>query len=166
MTAEERRKRLSEVSRRGISVPPMVYADIERETPSHPVREWSWWSAIWERPRAAGWSYSEQELTRAQESWDASERFVQDRDAYQAEREAEETARQQERDAEAAKRDAEKQEQLAKTFRAGYFSIPGATEEGFQKALPELLEHHRREAALSGAGAIASPISARDMLGG
>jgi hypothetical protein len=42
---------------------------------------------------------------------------------------------------------------LTATLRRGYFSQPGATEEGFQAALPELLEARRREAALTGDGA-------------
>lgn len=34
-------------------------------------------------------------------------------------------------------------------LRDRYFSVPGGTEEGFQKALPDLLEETRRRAALS-----------------
>jgi hypothetical protein len=161
-TREERFQRVSAVSRRGISVPQAVYAALDSDVPPAQVRSWSWWASVWDRPRTL--PGAENSLQDAQQSWDRSERFVQGQNALTVERQSRETAAQQEREAEAAKRDAEKQEQLAKTFRAGYFSIAGATEEGFQKALPDLLERHRMEAALSGAGEIESPISARDIL--
>ena len=36
-------------------------------------------------------------------------------------------------------------------LRAGYFSDPRATEEGFERALPELREEYRRRRAVEGA---------------
>jgi hypothetical protein len=162
MNAETRRARIAQIAGRGIAIPQAVHGALEADVPPAPVREWGWWAAVWDRPRTL--SGAENALQDAQEAWDRSERFVQGMDEVRAERETRETVAQQERDAKAAKRDAEKQEQLTKTFRAGYFSVPGTTEEGFQKALPELLERHRMEAALSGAGEIESPISARNIL--
>lgn len=45
-------------------------------------------------------------------------------------------------------------------LRARYMAGPGATEEAFQKALPELLEARRREQALTGSTAVEDAIDA------
>lgn len=59
---------------------------------------------------------------------------------------ADEAARVAEADKE---RDVQQTERLTAELRVGYFSAPGATEDGFRAALPGLLEDRRRDAATS-----------------
>jgi hypothetical protein len=52
-------------------------------------------------------------------------------------------------------------EVLTDHLRAGYFRSPGATEEGFTRDLPGLIEEHARQQALKPEPELASPIHVR-----
>jgi len=67
-----------------------------------------------------------------------------------AEREATFKESQERQAAERQARDQAKVDAMTMELRRGYFAVPGATEDGFQAALPELLEQRRRQAAMTG----------------
>ncbi len=70
--------------------------------------------------------------------------------AARAEKEAA-AADEAERRAEARQaRDAAALAAVTRELKSGYMAEPGSTEEGFKKALPDLLEQRRRTAALEG----------------
>ncbi len=126
------------------------------------------WTAKFPRPSAESHEGSTAGLEFAQREWDDAEdlrqRLAAARQRMQAEAATREdpraVARQREQDAlERARQERrEHQEaQLVAELRAGYFSIAGATEEGFTRDLPGLvrdlpglLDERRRRAALAG----------------
>ena len=56
MTSEQRRMKLNEVARRGVSVPVSAHPDLERAVPGRDTWAWSWWSYVRPRPTAAAWT--------------------------------------------------------------------------------------------------------------
>jgi hypothetical protein len=140
-TVDQRREKLNQVARRGVSIPSHVYAALDADTPPREVRAWTWWAHIWERPTGAGWNLSDRELQAAQESWDASERHVDALQQLAAEREAREAQVQAKRDAaiEAARKAAD--EALTAELRNRFFSAnPAASDDDFARLLPDLRE--------------------------
>lgn len=164
--AQARREKLRAIAKNGVRVPQGVYQDVNRESPTAATRAWPWWSVAWSYPTGRTWEWNESELPAAQASWDASERFVKESNARRAEREAGKREIEARRQAEA---DAVKQAEtaaLTEQLRRAYLAQPGSTPEGFEKALPGLLEQRIRDAALASIGAVQSPITARDILEG
>ncbi len=165
ITAEQRRERVNELASEGVVIPSAVYGVIDQErAPSDVLRDWSWSAYLWDRPTAKHYSGLENALGSDQEAWDMAQKFVSGRLEFRAARQQREADEQRPRDAEAAKRGAEELDALTERLRQGYFRIPGTTEEMFQRALPNLLERHRFDAALEPPVAIRSPLSARDIL--
>ena len=119
------------------------------------------WTARFPRPSAETYEGSPAGLAFAQTEWDVAEELRQRvaaarerMNAERAEREAPQVAARQ-REQEAAERaQRERQERqeaaLVAELRSGYFSVPGASEEGFTRDLPSLLDERRRRAALAG----------------
>jgi len=93
-------------------------------------------------------------LEARQQQWDEG-RAKHDKAAKRsaeivAQREAELEAAQERQATDRQARDQAKVDAMTAELRRGYFAVPGATEDGFHAALPELLEARRREAALRG----------------
>jgi multidrug efflux pump subunit AcrA (membrane-fusion protein) len=164
MNSEQRRDRLNSIGRRGIPIPQHAIADLDRDTPSPETRAWSWWSAVWSRPTAATWTGYEKTLANAQEQCDASERHVDAMQQLADERKARETAAQAERDAAYQASQQAELEAVIADLKRTYLSQPGTTPEGYEAALPEMLEQRARAATLATSGAIESPLSTQDIL--
>lgn len=147
-TAESRRKKLHELRAQRLGIPASAHLGVESDLAPADLRTWPWHAAIWDRPSAHGWPYSEHDLETAQAAWDDGDRFVATRREVAAERQEREDAEQRERDADRARDDAARLAALVAELRQGYFSAPGASEAGFETALPDLLERRRIEAAL------------------
>jgi hypothetical protein len=92
-------------------------------------------------------------LEERQRQWDASKAkydVVAKRSAeIQAEREAKLQASQERQAADRQARNQRKTDALTAELKRGYLAA-GGTEDDFQKALPELLEQRRRQAAMTG----------------
>lgn len=150
MNTTNRRDTLQALRTRGLAVPDGVSRDLEKAIPGPDVRRWNWWSAVWERPKAADWPYNAQELAAAQASWDTSRKHVDGQNAASAELERRKQQEREGREQQDATRRAAELETLTAELRAAYLASPGTTEDGFQLALPELLEQRARQAALAG----------------
>ena len=157
-----RQEKLQEVERRGISLSHM-YRDLSKDVPSRTTRESAWWSAIWSRPSRSTWDGPDWDLENAREAWDKDHQFVQGQNQNRKEREAREAEAQAVKDAEFAAKRAKELEEVTADLRRRYLASPGATAEGFEKALPELLEQRARAAALADEEPIKSPLSARQI---
>lgn len=144
-----REQKLKELRTLGVSIPNSVRRDWDMPIPGITTRRWSWWAYLWERPPS---SQSDDEgrsarVKEAQGLWDTSNRYVKEN--------LDRLRRERDRNIELARinaereRKAEQLKELTSKLRAGYFTVPGATEEAFQQALPGLLERLRIEAAIS-----------------
>jgi hypothetical protein len=93
-------------------------------------------------------------LARRQEQWDTAharhEKMAQRAAEIAAEREAKLRESQERQATERRARDQAKVAAMTAELRRGYFAVPGATEDAFQAALPDLMEARRREAAMRG----------------
>ena len=148
MTSEQRRMKLNEVARRGVSVPVSAHPDLERAVPGRDTWAWSWWSYVWPRPTAAAWTDRPDTLPAAQEAWDRSRAFVAARLEREQERaqateaaQAAEDARRQEREAIAA-------EDLKASIRADFFAgNPTASDADFERNYQAMKDDQMRRQA-------------------
>ena len=129
------------------------------------------WVAVYPRPtRQDSPDLTPVLVERRQAQWDAAEvKFLSSLEAHvelRKKREARQTAEQATRDAERAAYDAHNLDELTVKLRRGFMTIPGSTEEEFQRALPDLLLKARTRAALDGVRETKSPISLSEIWNG
>jgi len=149
-TEETRRKTIQALRSRGLIVPDGVSHDLDRVIPGPEVRRWSWWAAVWERPKAADWTYNAQELAAVQKSWDESRRHVDAQNAASAEIESRKSQEAERKRQEAEKEEAAWQEsQLAKPRRA--FLAAGGTPEAWDAVKKEIAAEIAKQAAVKAA---------------
>ena len=145
---------MSEKEHRAIAETYFEYGTLRDIWPPSTKSAHTGWTVFYPRPtRLTRPNWSDEVLHNGQEEWDEADRIYRNLlalDAANAKRQADELAAHQKQEAERqAEQDAARLETLTADLRRGYFSIPGATEEGFTKALPDLLEQQRRDAARS-----------------
>ena len=143
-TVDERRQRLSEISRRGIAVPSAAHIAVEEAVPPASLREWPWWAHVWDRPTRTTWTQNPSMLEYVQEEWDKGEGFVSTQNELRAEREARNAEAQSEADATDAARRQVDADQLKAKLRDQYLSLPGTSEQDFERDYPQLLQDERR----------------------
>ena len=126
--------------------------------PTEQERRNFFWTKKTPRPTAETYPYRVPALSEVQAIWDAADERVREHEErieeLRAEREAASTKAKAERDAEFAAREAEKAKQRESVLRGQYLSVPGNTEEGWERDRARVLSDDavtRMRTAQSGA---------------
>lgn len=140
---EQRRQKLEEIRKMRIPIPHQVHMELEKDSPSSAVRQWSWWAHVWSRPSASSWDpMLSGNLANAQEGWDTSRAFVDTRLEAKREREQAQKAQQAEEDAKRKAMKAEEAAALDAELRTKFLATPGATEEDWERSRDRVREEH------------------------